>query len=164
MLLRFFLYGLFGWCAEIIWTASYHAISGTRPDDSNTSGPPRLVPLSRTQRLRLCGNTYLWMLPIYGLCAVLFEPVHDAMRGFAWPLRGAAYMTGIFAVEYVAGWLLRRLTGRCPWDYSYARLSVHGYIRLDYVPVWFAFGLALERVHDTLLAIEAPLRAALFAA
>jgi hypothetical protein len=38
---------------------------------------------------------------------------------------------------------------------------VGGVIRLDYVPVWFAFGMVLERVHDLLLAIEGPLRAAL---
>jgi hypothetical protein len=28
--------------------------------------------------------------------------------------------------------------------------------------VWFAFGLLLERVHDLLRAVEAPVRAALF--
>jgi hypothetical protein len=38
---------------------------------------------------------------------------------------------------------------------------VHGYIRLDYAPVWFAFGLVLERVHDVLVAVEPVLRRAL---
>jgi uncharacterized membrane protein len=156
-MIRFVLYGLAGWCAEILWTALYEAISGTRVDGDTLEQRP----LSRRERLRLMGHTYLWMLPIYGLAAFLFEPVHDALRGSPWLLRGTVYMLGIFAVEYAAGWLLRRLTGRCPWDYSYARLSVHGYIRLDYAPVWLGFGLLLERLHDVLIAIEGPLRAAL---
>lgn len=158
MLLRFVLYGLLGWCAEIVWTASYDAVAGTARAPGDEAGR---VPLSRAGRLRLAGRTYLWMLPIYGLAAVLFEPVHDAVRGLAWPVRGALYAAGIFVVEYVAGWLLERATGRCPWDYSYSRWSVHGYIRLDYAPVWFVVGLLLERAHDLLAAIEPALRAAL---
>src|SRR5260370_22124962 len=101
------------------------------------------------------------MLPIYGAGGLLFERVHAAVGGWAWPLRGGTYAIGAFAVEAAAGLLLRALTGRCPWDYSYARASVGGVIRLDYAPVWLAFGLMLERVHDTLVAVEAPLRAAL---
>jgi uncharacterized membrane protein len=99
------------------------------------------------------------MFPIYGSAALLFEPVHDAVRGAPWGLRGLAYAIGIFAVEYVAGAALSRATGRCPWDYSASRASVHGYIRLDYAPVWFAFGLLLERLHDALRLIEPALRA-----
>jgi uncharacterized membrane protein len=156
--LRFVAYGLLGWCAEIVWTASYDALSGRRRGVGDTV---ERVPISRAERLRLAGHTYLWMLPLYGLAALLFEPAHDAVRTLAWPLRGAIYATGIFAVEYAAGWLLRRTIGRCPWDYSYARASVHGLIRLDYAPVWFLFGLLLERAHDVLRAVEGPLRAAL---
>ena len=158
-MLRFVLYGLLGWCAEIVWTAGYDAIAGTArsPGDGVARGP-----LSRGERLRLEGHTYLWMLPIYGSAALLFEPVHDAVRALHVLLRGAIYAIGIFAVEYAAGFLLKRATGACPWDYSYARTSVSGYIRLDYAPVWFCFGLLLERAHDTITAITPALRAALF--
>jgi uncharacterized membrane protein len=158
MLLRFVAYGLVGWCAEIVWTAGYDALSG---QSAARPGQAARLRLERHERLMLVGRTYLWMLPIYGLAALLFEPVHDALRPLPWPARGALYAAGIFAVEYAAGYLLRRAIGRCPWDYSYARASVHGYIRLDYAPVWFVFGLALERVHDVLSAVEAPLGAAL---
>ena len=101
------------------------------------------------------------MLPLYGFGALLFEPAHEALRAQAWLVRGAIYMLGIFAVEYLAGFTLERATGRCPWDYSYNRTSIGGYIRLDYAPVWFVFGLGLERVHDLVRALESPLRAAL---
>jgi uncharacterized membrane protein len=157
-MLRFVLYGLVGWCAEIVWTASYDTVAGETRAAGDTVARRKL---SRAERLRLTGRTYLWMLPIYGLAAFLFEPVHDRLRPLPWAARGVVYMAGCFAVEYAAGWLLRRTTGRCPWDYSYARASVHGYIRLDYAPVWFAFGMLLERVHDTIVAIEPPLRSAL---
>jgi uncharacterized membrane protein len=157
-MIRFVIYGLLGWCVEILWTAGYDAFTGTRRAVGDVPG--RTV-MTRSERLRLGGHTYLWMLPLYGSAAFLFEPAHDALRALPWPARGAVYTVGIFAVEYLAGWLLRRATGRCPWDYSYARASVHGLIRLDYAPVWFLFGLLLERVHDVLRAIQGPLRSAL---
>src|SRR5688572_22600564 len=118
MLLRWFLYGMIGWCAEVFWTATYEAVSGTRKDRTT---PGKRVAISRRERWLLVGHTYLWMVPIYGLLAVTFEPLHDALRGVWWPLRGLVWMVGLFAVEYGAGWVLRRLTGRCPWDYAYAR-------------------------------------------
>lgn len=145
MLERFLIYGLVGWCAEIVWTAAYELVSGTRKDPLDVRVR---VPMTRPERWKLMGHTYLWMLPVYGLGGLAFEPCHELVRGWHWALRGLFYMVGCFAVEYVAGWLLRRLGGRCPWDYSYARWHVHGLVRLDYAPVWVVFGLALERVHD----------------
>ena len=132
MLIRFLLYGIFGWCAEVVWTASQNAV----------------VALAAGQRIdpRLMGHTYLWMFPIYGVGGLLFELVHRAVADWPWPLRGFVYMLGCFAVEYATGWLIKRVTGTIPWDYSHTRWHVHGLIRLDYIPVWFVFGLLLERV------------------
>ena len=60
------------------------------------------------------------------------------------------YGAGVLGVEYASGRLLRRLVGRVPWDYGDARFGVDGLVRLDYVPLWAAFGLGLERFHDLL--------------
>jgi uncharacterized membrane protein len=77
-------------------------------------------------------------------------------------MRGALYMIGFFAIEYFSGWLLKRLTGSCPWDYAaWSRFSVHGYIRLDYAPIWFSIGLALELTHDFLVRLTPAIQAAL---
>lgn len=134
MLIRFAIYGLLGWSMEILWTATREKLSGIQQD------------------WKLKGTTYLWMFPIYGSMVFLFEPVHDFLRPWPWPMRGMVYVAGIFAVEYATGWLLRRLTGSCPWDYTgYSRWQVNGLIRLDYAPAWFVMGLAAERVHDFLL-------------
>ncbi len=140
LLFRFLCYGLIGWAVEIVWTAGQTAL---------------LAPAGTRGRWALAGRTYLWMFPIYGLLVFLYEPMHQALRATAWPLRAVAYAAGFLAVEYVSGWLLRRMTGACPWDYatraSPSRWQVHGLIRLDYAPAWALLGLALEPVHDFLV-------------
>jgi uncharacterized membrane protein len=141
--IRFFLYGLLGWCAEVVWTAVSECVVGTQRD------------------WRLRGHTSLWMFPIYGLIAPLYEPVHNALRHWPWFLRGIIYLLGIWFIEYVSGWLLRRLTGKCPWDYSHLRGHLHGLIAWEYAPVWFLFGLGLERVHDFLVQMTPAMRSAL---
>ncbi|MDC0716796.1 putative ABC transporter permease [Nannocystis bainbridge] len=149
-MVRLVVYGAFGWCMEILWTASYALVTGVRGDLGGDSGQ---LKLSREQRLRLLGHTYVWMFPLYGAGGLLFEPIHEAIRGWPWLGRGALWMVLIFVVEYVAGAALCRLTGRCPWDYSYSRYHLHGLIRFDYMPVWFLFGLVLERFHDAVAAM-----------
>lgn len=143
MLIRFVLYGLGGMCGELVYTA---------------------VTTSLLQRdWRLKGVSYLWMFPIYGLLAPLYEPVHDLIRDAPWLGRALVWSLGFTAVEGISGWLIARLTGRCPWDYSDRRWAINPYIRWDYLPVWAIVGLLLEPVHDFLLrltpAIEAALRA-----
>jgi len=144
MLIRFVIYGLLGWCAEIVWTATREKVTG------------------RQRGWKLRGTSYLWMFPIYGLIAPLYEPLHNLIRAWPWPARGLLYMLGFFAVEYAAGWLLRRLIGACPWDYSkHSRWHVRGLIRLDYAPVWFLAGLALEPMHDLLVLLTPAIQQAL---
>ena len=97
------------------------------------------------------------MLPIYGGGGLLFELVHAAIDGWPWVVRGTVYMVGCFAIEWWSGRALQLASGKIPWDYSYARWNVRGLIRLDYAPVWFAFGLLLERVEVIAKAIESAL-------
>lgn len=125
---RFLIYGLLGWCLEILWTGLGSLFAGD---------------------VRLTSQTYLWMFPIYGL-AVLFEPLHDYIRPLPFWSRGLLWMLLFFTVEYLTGWLLKNIVGTAPWDYSYAFFNIHGLIRLDYAPVWFCTGLIFEKVHDWL--------------
>ena len=105
--------------------------------------------IARRNAVRL--RTSAWMLPIYALITPLFEPLHDSMRGrVRAPTRAAVYGAGFLTMEYVTGATLRRLHGSAPWDYSYARMHLHGLIRPDYFFLWSAAGLALERLHDSL--------------
>ena len=123
-------YGVAGVASEVMFTGARDSV------------------LRRDWRLR--GHSYLWMVPIYGLSAFLFEPMHDSMRGRPLWQRAAAYSIGIMGVEYVVGTALRRSVGVVPWDYSgHGRWVLPGgATRLDYAPLWAVAGLALERVHD----------------
>lgn len=135
---RFVAYGLAGWCSEVVTT-------GVRSR-------------GRDGDWRLTGTTYLWMLPVYGSAAALFEPAHRAATGAGWPwwCRGLAWTAGIYAVEAASGEVLRRVTGEVPWDYARPRgrrgepLHWRGLVRPAYAPVWFAVGLGMERLHGLL--------------
>ncbi len=127
---RFAAYGALGWCLEIAFTSVHDYIR-----HRDTSLPAR---------------SSLWMFPIYGLLAYLYEPLHDRLRDRPWPVRGAAYGVGIMAIEYATGRALRGLVGKAPWDYTYAKRHIDGLVRPDYFPYWAAVGLAMERVHDRL--------------
>lgn len=144
MLIRFVLYGLGGWCGEVVFTALTESV------------PKR--------DWRLVGKTYLWMFFIYGSIAFLYEPVHDLIRDLPLLVRAIIWSLGFTTVELITGWLIARLIGRCPWDYSEKRFAINPYIRWDYFPVWAVVGLALEPIHDFLVrltpAIEQALRIA----
>ena len=122
---KFIVFGILGWCAEILWTGFCSLLAG----DS-----------------ALTAKTYLWMFPIYGL-AGLSMPLFLIFRRFC-PLwqRIGFYVFAIFTVEFVTGWLLQLLTGTCSWDYSDRLFSVMGFIRLDYAPLGAVLGLFLEQV------------------
>lgn len=141
--IRFVLYGLLGWSAEVVWSAVTERLQGKQRD------------------WRLLGHTYLWMFPLYGLLAPLYEPLHDFLRPWHWFMRGVIYLLGFWLVEYASGWLLRRLTGKCPWDYSQLRGNLHGLIAWEYGPVWFTVGLGLEPVHDFLVRLTPAIQSAL---
>jgi len=141
LLIRFILYGLGGWCGEILFTAL-------------TESLPR-------RDWRLKGTSYLWMFPIYGLLAILYEPAHDLIREIPVFGRALIWSIGFTAVELASGWLIARISGRCPWDYSGKRFAINPYIRWDFFPVWAIIGLALEPVHDFLVRLTPAIEAAL---
>ena len=127
---RFAAYGLIGWCAEVLFTGIHDFV--------------------RNRDKRLPSRSSIWMFPVYGLLAPLYEPLHDAVRDKPAPIRAAAYGIGFLVVEYGTGRVFRKLVGQAPWDYSYAKHHLHGLIRPDYFPIWAAAGLAMEPVHDIL--------------
>lgn len=142
MWIRFILYGLGGWCGEVVFTAL-------------TDSLPK-------RDWRLIGTTYLWMFPIYGLLAILYEPVHDLIRDYPIIVRALIWSVGFTIVELSAGWLIERITGRCPWDYSDRRFAINAYVRWDFFVVWAIIGLALEPVHDFLVRLTPAIEEALF--
>ena len=119
----FFLCGIIGWCTEIIFT-SLHSL--------------------RSHDYRLMGITSLWMFPIYGLGSLLTIP-YKLLKKYSFIVRGTIYTICIFLGEFFSGQLLSRFQ-ICPWNYENARLNIKKVIRLDYAPLWFIFGLFLEKI------------------
>ncbi|MDE3087773.1 MAG: hypothetical protein KGJ80_00100 [Chloroflexota bacterium] len=145
MEIRFFIYGALGWCSEILWTAITRKVTRGARD------------------WLLVGETSLWAFPLYGLIAFLYEPLHDALRAQFVLVRAAVYLAGFWVIEYIGGWLVWKIVGKKPWDYSKSPGgSLHGLVRWNFVLVWSLVGLGLEPLHDFLVrltpAIEQALR------
>ena len=137
---RAVVYGILGWAMEVAFTGIGQAVD------------------PRTRDWRLAGHSYLWMGPLYGSAAYLYEPVRDRVRGRSRWQRALVYGTGFIAAEWASGAVLRRLTGTIPWDYTgHSRfVAGSGATRFDYLPLWAALGLAMESLDDQLRTL--PLR------
>jgi len=129
---RYIIYGFLGLLAEVLWNGFGAMLKGD---------------------VLLRGTTCIWMFPIYGL-AIFLEPVHYRIKHLPLIVRGGIYMVLIFAVELISGLLLRLVLGECPWNYVNNTLSIGGIITLSYAPVWFAYGIMFEKIHDVLVRIE----------
>lgn len=127
MIKRFFIYGIFGWSMEVLWTGLYSLSTGD---------------------LGLEAYTSLWMFFIYG-CGVFLEPIHDIIKDWNVFLRGIIWVVIIWGIEYSTGKILLNVLHIYPWRY-YGRMAVEGLVRLDYAPAWFVAGLFFERIHRTL--------------
>ncbi len=123
----FIVFGILGVFGEVIFTG--------------------LESLIKTRKLRLQGHSYLWMFPIYGLIAFVFDPLSQQIAPLSWVARGLIYMIAIYIVEYATGALLTKLTGAHIWQYT-GRFQLHGQIQLAHAPVWFVIGLLIERYYN----------------
>ena len=119
------IFGILGWCMEILWTGVCALFQGD---------------------VAMTAKTYLWMFPIYGMAGISLPLFLLFRRHCALWLRAGFYVFMIFAVEFLTGLFLRMVTGVCPWDYGDRLFSVMGLIRLDYAPLWAILGLTFERM------------------
>ncbi|MDX2001280.1 MAG: hypothetical protein SFW35_02550 [Chitinophagales bacterium] len=131
-LFLFLAFGCIGITTEIFFTASMDAKNALLAGQSIN--------------WRLMGQSYIWMLPIYGLAGLLLPIVYKRLQHLHVIIRMCLYALSIFTVEFITGWLLDMITGSCPWEYK-TGLQVMGYIRLDYFPAWALFGFMIERIY-----------------
>ena len=124
MIIRFIIFGVIGWCLEIMFTG--------------------IVSLVRND-IKMTSKTSIWMFFVYGSGA-FFLPVVHFLLPFPIFVRGLIYTLLIFMAEFAAGFAMRQIDA-CPWDYSEAKLNVMGIIRFDYAPLWFIVGLLFEFTH-----------------
>lgn len=127
---KFVVYGTAGWLIEVVMTGVHSLLIGR----------DRCAP----------AKTFLWMHPVYGLGGLLLEQTRVRVQRAPRWLRCVQYLPLIYGVEYASGWLMRRVLGRCPWDYTSARLHLSGLVRLDYAPLWLLVGVLFEKLHERL--------------
>lgn len=92
----------------------------------------------------LTGNSYVWMIFIYGAIPFLFPFVYTRIKNLHLIFRLVIYALICLAIEYISGWLLDLTTGDCPWQYTVG-WHLNGYIRIDYFPLWIIFGFVVEK-------------------
>lgn len=132
MTITFIIFGVVGMTAEVVFGA--------------------IKALFRDRSYELKGSTSLWMFFIYGLIAFIYPVIAVRIGDLPWWGRGLIYMIAIYIVEYISGWILRKLTV-CPWNYP-QKWSISGLVYLPYAPLWFGFGLGVEWLWPRIKAIS----------
>jgi len=124
------IFACFGVTAEILFTGIKYNI---------------VLPLLNHEKINyiLAGQSYVWMIFIYGAIPFLFPLIYRRVHALHIILRIIIYASVCLLIEYICGWLLDVFTGDCPWRYTEG-LHVNGYIRLDYFPAWLLFGYGVE--------------------
>jgi uncharacterized membrane protein len=110
--------------------------------------------LIKKHDLRLKGNTQLWVMPLYAFGGVfLLEPVYTMFAENSIILRFFIYGTGILFIEYLAGFIFKKIVGRCPWEY-HGKWNIQGLINPPYFPLWGMAGIVFEKLYQFLLVMQ----------
>lgn len=128
-LMGFGVFACVGVTTEVVFTALYPIFS----DSVNFSWS-------------LSGNSYVWMIFIYGSASIAFPFGFKLISKWHVVIRALVYGLVILGVELLSGALLKTLLGACPWEYQEG-WHYDGLIRFDYLPLWMVFGMMLEAIH-----------------
>lgn len=104
---------------------------------------------------KLTSSSYLWMLPVYGVTALLLEVVGQSVP---WPFyyKAFLYVPIIYGSEALAGANLKGITGLLqkylgglqgdvvPWEYEKSNWAPFGLINLRYAPIWYFVALGFD--------------------
>ena len=94
----------------------------------------------------MTGHTYVWMAFIYGFIPILGLLLHHKVAH--WPIwyRLPLYVVLLYIIEFTSGYLLKLLTGACPWEYK-TGWNIMGLIQLEFIPEWLFFTWMVERLY-----------------
>lgn len=124
LLHRFLAYGFMGLVIEVLFTGAASLLQ---------------------KNWRATCQTYLWMLPIYGVAGLLLDGLTILLH-LHWYWMAPIYTAVIYGLEFISGWLLRKLIGRCPWDYGLSHWTPMGLINLKYLPFWLLLSCAYQPI------------------
>lgn len=121
-----------GMTCEIFFTAFKALFNGT--------------PIHNKPLAAMAGITYVWMAFIYALIPILGVLFHDKVKHIPVYLRLPMYVLILYAVEFISGYLLKLITGSCPWEYK-TGWNIMGLIQLEYFPAWLLFVWIVEYLY-----------------
>ena len=128
-MMAFGVYACVGVTTEVVFTALYPLFSDKVEFD-----------------WALSGNSYIWMIFIYGCASFAFPIGFGLISKWNVIIRSLCYGLAILGVELISGAALTALLGSCPWEY-HEGWHFNGLIRFDYLPLWMVFGMMLEGIH-----------------
>ena len=135
-LLRFYFYGIQGFCDEIVFTAFFDFF--------------------HEKQWTLKGHSAISSFFIYGSCSFLVERLYVFLyykHGVRWYWRLPLYLCICYTWEFCMGSILR-LFDACPWDYSHYTYNFKGLITLEYAPGWLFLSWAQDVMADYLLRLR----------
>lgn len=106
---------------------------------------------------KMTGHTYLPMVFVYGMTALVLEAVSEALP---WPFyfKALVYLPVIYGAEALSGSAIKIATGLLqktfgghgggiiPWDYGSSRWTPFGLINFKYAPAWLLVALAFDPI------------------
>lgn len=122
-------FGCFGITAEIFFVAFKNIFLNT--------------PFCNEPLFSLTGKTYVWMFPIYAIIPFAFDFLYNRLKKLPLMARLFIYASLIFVIEFISGFLLKQITGKCPWEYT-TGLQICGFIQLQFLPFWMFFAFIIE--------------------
>ncbi len=122
MLIQFFIFGILGVMVQLISSAIKSSI--------------------KKRAVIWTGEASLILFPLFGLVAIIYPLIGIHLGSLPWYGRGTVYVIVFYLIEFIAGWLLDKISLR-PWKTS-GKWSVAGYISLADAPLWFIAGLIIE--------------------
>jgi hypothetical protein len=165
MVLRLVLYGLLGVFFEVAsfplarLGRSIPVVDHLFAFDIRPDARLALDNIWHTPVVTLFGQTSLWMVPIYAFAALCIEMLYrKALFRKSWIIRAFVYGCVILAVELIAGFAVKSLTGYAIWMYC-DRGNILQMTSLYVLPVWMFVGLGVELLSRELM--EPHFRAAL---
>ncbi len=158
-LIRLPLYIALGLVTEALFTGTVDLVAPLFLQSWNAKNLDRHRPAVVRRDPKLMGYTFLWMIPIYATL-ILLEPASQWLQAIPFWARGFVYLVMLWVVEYLSGALIKKISGHVPWDYSYSRFSVHGYIRWDFAPLWYGFTLMAEYMSHKFVLLTPAIKAA----
>lgn len=121
---KFFVYGCIGVLIEFLFTGVWNVLVN--------------------HDVSAMGHSYLWMIGIYGVGAVVLETTSDRIKPLPYWLRTLIYVVIMYGIEAFSGMVIWNFIGKIPWFYGESLLTPFGVINLAYAPFWVLLAIGFE--------------------